>query len=137
MLGGDISNEAPKTLMVCVDCFLDTKTETVKRFLRGTQEVHRKTLNVRAANLFNRAYTKVDGFTFECFSVDGSKLGEWEDRLDRLNLNPYRYWTVYASPSELVQELAYRPGVIGVIDIPERSGIYGSRAMDMNRLIAL
>lgn len=136
MQGGDISNAAPQTLMVCLDCLVDTKVEETKKFFR-TKTTSRRVLNLRLANQFYRQALHLDGVTFECFTVDGSPLDEWETKLDRLNINPFRYFTTYRSPGELASELAYRPNVVGVIDVPERAFTYGSKYMDANRLTAL
>lgn len=136
MIGGDISNEAPKTVMVNIDCLVDTDTEIVRKGWFKKEERVKRVLNLRLANLFFRQSRNLD-VKFECFSCDGSSLREFEDRLERLNINPFQYFTVYKSVDAVVKEMPYRPNLVGIIDIPERALRYGSRYMDQSRLTAL
>lgn len=138
MQGGDISNTSPMTLMVHLDCLTNVEQETIKsKFLRRETTTETRTLDVRLANHFYREAQKLDGVTFVCFTTDGSDLKHWEDRLERLNINPFRYFENYSSPQRLLEEIPYMPRLVGIIDIPGRALVWGSKYMDSNRLTRL
>ena len=54
--------------------------------------------------------------------------------LDKFGTNPFRYATSYKNIDTLVNELPYRPEVIGVIDMPERLLRYGRWGLDFPSL---
>lgn len=134
MKGGDISNETPRVVLVHIDCVLAQKEERAKR-LPGLRKPH--TISVLDMTQVNRLYMASLGIlpTLECFCTDGSDLSRWEMQLDRMNLNPFRYFTTYGSVQDLVDELPYRPSLVGIVDTPERGLRYGSRWIEFSTLV--
>lgn len=138
MQGGDISNASPKMLMVHLDVLTDSETKEIKRrFLPGTVTRVERVLNLRAAAGFYRSSRQFDGITLTCFTTDGQPLREWEERLDRLGINPFRYFESYPSEKALLSEMPYMGNsLIGVVDTLDRALTWGSKYMDPVRLNA-
>ena len=77
-------------------------------------------------------FTTNRGVTLELasFDMDEEELAVFVDRLDNAGTNPFRYFTSYESVNHLVQELPYRPEVIGVLDTPDKLLRYGHWGLD-------
>lgn len=135
MRKGDISNELPKRILVCSEIFAENKVEVKKKFKVIPQAKVKKTLK-RDILSYLYLFTTKRGVTLELisFDMDEEKLDKFVADLDRLGTNPFRYWTAYGSPSQLVKELPYRPEVIGVVDVQSRILRYGSWGMDVSDL---
>jgi hypothetical protein len=58
-------------------------------------------------------------------ALDEENLSEAMDLLDKMGTNPFRYFTAYESVNHLVNELPYRPEVVGVVDVDSRLLQYG------------
>jgi len=54
--------------------------------------------------------------------------------LDEMGTNPFRYYTSYEKVDHLVNELPYRPEVLGVLDRPDRLLRYGHWGLDIGAL---
>lgn len=135
MRKGDISNELPKRILVSSEVFSETKVEVKKRFKVIPQPKIKKTLK-RDILSYLYLFTTKRGVTLELisFDMDEDTLNKFIDDLDKLGTNPFRYWTAYGSPTQLVKELPYRPEVIGVVDVQSRILRYGSWGMDVSDL---
>ena len=59
------------------------------------------------------------------YNLDEENLSEAMDLLDKMGTNPFRYFTAYESVNHLVNELPYRPEVVGVVDVDSRLLQYG------------
>jgi hypothetical protein len=77
-------------------------------------------------------YTTRQEVTLEVasFDMNDDDLGQFMDSLDRMGTNPFRYYTSYTSVEHLVEELPYRPEVVGVLDKPDRMLRYGHWGLD-------
>ena len=135
MRKGDISNDIPQRLLVTTDVFIGTEVSLQKRLkLFKVPKVKR---NVRREVLsYLYLYTNKRGVTLELvsFDFDEDELLELINFLDYYGTNPFRYHTSYSSNKKLVDELPYRPEVVGVLDIPSRLLQYGHWGLDINSL---
>ena len=126
MRKGDISNELPKRVIVTTDVFLKVDITVKKKFKVFSTVEKNKTVR---RDILSRLYlfTTNRGVTLELASFDMSEeeLEKFVDRLDNAGTNPFRYFTSYESVQHLVQELPYRPEVIGVLDTPDKLLRYG------------
>jgi len=52
----------------------------------------------------------------------------WE-LLEKSAANPFSDWHEFESPRQVQSILPYRPDLMGVIDLPERSAMYGGRGL--------
>lgn len=131
MRKGDISNELPKRIIVTTDVFLKTELIMKKRLkvLRLPEVSHSVDRRV-LSQLY--LYTTRQEVTLEVASFDMSEddLSKFMDNLDRMGTNPFRYYTAYQSVEHLVNELPYRPEVVGVLDKPDRMLRYGHWGLD-------
>jgi hypothetical protein len=128
---GDISNELPKRIIVITDVFLQTELIVKKKFKFIPQpKVDRKIDRSILSRLY--LFTSNQGVTLEVASFDMSDndMSLLMEQLDEQGTNPFRYFTSYKSTSQLVNELPYRPEVVGVMDIPSRQLQYGHWGLD-------
>jgi hypothetical protein len=135
MRNGDISNELPKRIIVVLDVFLLTELTVKKRFkVLRVPQVDKKIKRELLSYLY--LVTTRQGITLELvsFNMDDEQLESVNDMLDNMGTNPFRYYTAYSSINQLIDELPYRPEVIGVLDKPERLLRYGHWGMDINNL---
>jgi hypothetical protein len=130
MYKGDLSNEAPKRVLVNLDILLIKTTTVAKKF---------KVLPVKKVELgFDKfllnkfyVYTTRAGVTLELvsFEYNSDELEVIYNDMERVGTNPFRYYNSYPSPKKLVADLPYRPEVVGVID-PQHQLMYGKWGMD-------
>ena len=73
------------------------------------------------------------GVTLEMFSYELAQkdIDLLHNELDRVGTNPFRYATAFKNSKALVDDLPYRPEVIGVVDIPSRKLLYGHWSYDI------
>lgn len=135
MQGNDISNSLPQRVIVTADVIVDVY-ENEKKVL-GFIPVKKKRKEYNRMVLSHLYMTSLKrGLTMELVSFKHSddEMTELMLHLDAVGTNPFRYGTSYKSVDTLVQELPYRPEVIGVIDIPSRLLRYGRWGMDFPTL---
>ena len=130
MYKGDLSNEAPKRVLVNLDILLIKTTTVAKKF---------KVLPVKKVDLgFDKfllnkfyVYTTRAGVTLELvsFEYNSDELEVIYNDMERVGTNPFRYYNSYPSPKKLIADLPYRPEVVGVID-PQHQLMYGKWGMD-------
>lgn len=135
MRKGDISNDLPRRIIVTTDTFLTVEV-TVKKKLKvfPVPKIDRKINRQYLSWLY--LYTTKNGTTLELVSYDMSEedLKSLVDMLDEMGTNPFRYYTSYENVDHLVNELPYRPEVLGVLDKPDRLLRYGHWGLDMGSL---
>ena len=56
------------------------------------------------------------------------------DLLEKSAANPFNDWHVMESPLTVQKMLPFRPDLMGIIDIPERSAMYGGKGLRMEQL---
>lgn len=134
MQNGDISNALPIRALVTADVITDSYEET-KRVL-GIPRVKKRVEYNRLVLSHLYMVTVRRGWTMELISFSHSEkeLADLVLYLDKFGTNPFRYATAYKNVQKLVDELPYRPEVIGVIDLPERLLRYGRWGLDFPSL---
>ena len=135
MRNGDISNELPKRIIVVSDVFLTVELKVQKKF--KIIPVVNKDTKIRR-ELLSKLYlfTSRRGVTLELasFQLNDEQLDQLMDYLDGMGTNPFRYFSSYGSIEDLIEELPYRPEVVGVLDMPSNLLRYGHWGMDFNQL---
>jgi len=130
MYKGDISNAAPKRVLVNADILFIKMTTTYKKFKFFSRTSEHLDFDRFLLNkLF--LYTSRAEVTLELVSFDYkiTELEEIFNKIERAGVNPFRDFSYYVSPKKLAADLAFRPEVIGVID-PEHQLMYGRLGMD-------
>jgi len=135
MLNGDISNALPQRILVTIDVITDIYEDKVKKWrivpsLKKRVEYNRLVLS----HLYMVSLKR--GTTMELISFTHSEdeLKDVMIYLDEFGTNPFRYASAYKSVDKLVDELPYRPELIGVIDTPARLLRYGRWGLDFPSL---
>lgn len=134
MQNGDISNALPMRVLVTADVIIDTYDE--KKRVMGVPRVKKRVEYNRLVLSHLYMVTLRRGWTMELvsFSHSEKELADVVLYLDKFGTNPFRYATAYKSIEKLVDELPYRPEVIGVIDMPQRLLRYGRWGLDFPSL---
>lgn len=131
MFKGDISNDMPKRILV-IDDLVVIKTQKIEKKFKFFPVV--KTEPVYDRLMLNKFYqlTTRRGITLELisFELSDEDLEIVYNDLDRVGTNPFRYHTAYKSPKKLVEDLPFRPEVIGVLD-PKHQTMYGHWGLDL------
>lgn len=135
MYKGDLSNELTKRVLVTLDTIRVEEVE-VGKVLLFIPKVKKNYKYDR--QLISRMYLLADrsNYTLElvAFGMSETDLAEEVERLDDMGTNPFRYHSAYKNVSALVDDLPYRPEVMGVLDIPENLLRYGHWGWDFGRL---
>jgi hypothetical protein len=135
MQGNDISNAMPQRVIVTADVITDTYEDKSK--VLGVIPVSKRRKEYNRLVLSHLYMTTLKrGITMELVSFTHSEdeMVKLMLHLDKIGTNPFRYGSSYRSVDKLVEELPYRPEVIGVIDIPSRLLRYGRWGMDFPSL---
>lgn len=91
---------------------------------------------VRTRSFYDRAvlnrlwlFTSRKAVSLELFDTGCSQddMDAVVEDLDRIGTNPFRWASAYPDLQRVVDELAHRPEVAGVVDVPSRGLRYGSR----------
>lgn len=135
MRNGDISNELPKRILVTTDIILDVEITTEKKFrFFKVPRIDKKLRRETASYLYLVATRKEVTLELISYDLKEDQLGSIMDWLDNIGTNPFRYYSVYDSINHLMQDLPYRPEVVGVLDLPQNLLRYGHWGLDMNNL---
>ena len=133
MLGGDISNDAPASVLCNIDVILAPQVEISKVFGLFPKTTKTWSIDLLAVNALHRISTQSsvswEGFTTE---LDDEEVASVESELDRLGINPFRWIVRYEDVSDLMAQLPFRRSVLGIIDRPERGLTYGSYYVDLD-----
>jgi len=131
MKNGDISNDLPKRVIIVADVFVNKEVTSKKVFKFLPVPKVSYTVNRQLLSNFY-LYTTRQGVTLELvsFDLDEDGLTQLMDQLDTLGTNPFRYYASYESVNHLVNELPYRPEIVGVMDIAARQLRYGHWGLD-------
>lgn len=132
---GDLSNDFPPRVLVSLN-IITIEVEETSRFLGivPTTRIRRKYDRIALNKMWQ--FSSKMGVTLELFDTGCSQaeMDKVYEDLDRTGLNPFRTCTAYATVGELVRELPFRPEVIGVVDEPDKTFVYGSKYFDLNRI---
>lgn len=139
MKNGDISNQTPPRILVNLDTILK-KTVASKKFL-GLFNQHQVITEYDVLTLNNLWRYRDKAFvTLELFvatydqEYEDDVMDQVENDIDQYGTNPFSYFTTWRTFKDVLTILPYRNDIAGVID-PPRAWSYGSKALDMNRLI--
>lgn len=134
MQNGDISNALPFRVLVTSDVIIDSYDE--KKRVLGIPRVKKRVEYNRLVLSHLYMVTVRRGWTMELisFSHNEKELADVVLYLDKFGTNPFRYATSYKNVQKLVEELPFRPEVVGVIDLPERLLRYGRWGLDFPSL---
>jgi hypothetical protein len=135
MQGGDISNSIPGRVIVTYD-YVTYDVPSPKKILGvvvGTS--HSRQVSTATLSLLSRLTARVDArLELAVFGSSDDEADTILSEMDKRSWQPFNYARVYASPLALVSDLPYRPEVLGVIDIDDRMGAYGSYGISMDYL---
>lgn len=135
MQGGDISNSIPGRIIVTHDYVTDDKAVPKKWLGVVVGTNHVRQISTPTLSLLSRLTAKVDArLELAVFDADDDEADRLLAEIDKRSWQPFNYARGYASPLALVSDLPYRPEVLGVIDVPERMGAYGSYGISMDYL---
>lgn len=135
MRNGDISNELPKRIIVTTDVILDLEVKIEKKFrFLKVPRVNKTLRREVASHLYLIATRQEVTLELVSFDLNEDELSKIMDWLDNIGTNPFRYYSVYESINHLVQELPFRPEVMGVLDLPKNLLRYGHWGLDLNSL---
>lgn len=136
MLRGDISNETPPRIIIGIDWVVKSELEEKKSFLRGSEQVRKITGldNAQLKRLWNASFNygvAIELAAMEEFGWTQEDIDKLMDRLERRGGNPFNYAELYPTVQDFIGELPYRANLRGVIDVPERAGMYGSWRLEL------
>lgn len=139
MRNGDISNASPPRIIVTMETVTESELTEDKGFLRSTKLVRKVTRlnNPGISHLWNLA-TKfglsVELAGFEDDYWTQQMMDDFMERMERRGSNPFNYSELYATITDLIDELPYRPNLRGVVDVPGRVARYGSYGVELQNL---
>jgi hypothetical protein len=133
MQGGDIAAGVSERMLVHLDLVRSIVEQKSK--VMGLIPVTKKQA-VFDPVMLNKLwrFTSRTNLLLEVFTDSDVDIDAVMEELDRLAVNPFRYASKYATIPELVGSLPYRPGIIGVIDLPHRQLFYGHWYFDLSRV---
>lgn len=136
MRGGDLDNSVVPRFMVTLDALCSDKKLPKKTWRKSWESIARETPIEPLA--LGRCWRTADKMNvrFECvvFGQPHEYAEALEDQLDRMGAHPIVWVSVYISPETLRSTLAFRPDVVAVVDVRERSLFWGSRGYAMEDL---
>lgn len=133
---GDISNDIPKRIIVVADVFTFIEFEQLPKKYKLIKQTKKKVSFKKEVLSKLYLWGMQTPYTLELasFDLNQEELQKLCDTLDEYGTNPFRYCVSYVSVQDLVNQLPYRPELLGVIDKPDRLLRYGSWGMDITRL---
>ena len=139
MRNGDISNASPPRIIVTMETVTESELTEEKGFMRSTKMLRKVTRlnNPGISHLWNLA-TKfglsVELAGFEDDYWTQQMMDDFMERMERRGSNPFNYSELYATITDLIDELPYRPNLRGVVDVPGRVARYGSYGVELQNL---
>lgn len=133
MMGNDLSNSPTPRYWVLSEAVFTThevKTEK-KRFFRPSVVTEVLTVPDRAVLSKLWRWSSTSGVRVELVFVgrDATSAPELWDVLEKEASNPFNDWLAMENYSEILSAIPYRPDLLGVVDIPKRSALYGGRGL--------
>ena len=139
MQGGDISNETPRRLIVVIDTIIKSEVIEKKRVLLPTTE-ERKINSIDHLALShlwtvaNKYGMSIELAAFETDLWTEVLVTQIMEKLDKRGTNPFNYSEVYSDINDFIDELPYRPNLVGIVDVPGRVARYGSKGIELYNL---
>lgn len=130
MMGGDLSNESPASILVNLDVLVipDVKVRKVLGLFRVPDV--KQSIDLRMANALHRV-ASASSYSWEAFSIGLPEPSRLIDALDLQGLNPFRWLAEYDSPQDLMNRAVYRRNIAGIVDRPARALAYGGLYLDL------
>ncbi len=131
MIRGDISEAIPRRILITNRAISD-KSVTDKKFLFiKTGQVVSHEYNREVLSLLWKFVAKT-GVALELivFDEDGLSDDEAMQLLEAFGTTPINYGRKYGTIDDLIEDLPYRPEVLGVVDLPRFYGRYGGWSID-------
>lgn len=132
MQGGDISNESPGSILVNLDVVLIPSISVGRVLGIFPTTAHDFEIDALTANAISRV-AEQSSFTWEAFAVGMAErsVNRLLDELEHAGIQPFR-WVIHVdSVEDLMSQLPYRRGVLGIVDRPQRALMYGSLYVDL------
>lgn len=138
MKGNDLSNAPTRRFWVISDVVLvkDTQVTEKKRWWGSTKtEKHEVTVpDMAALSLLWRWANALEVRLELLFVGDTSEAPMIWDMLEKSAANPFNDWLAFETFSAVAERLPYRPDLMGVLDTPERSAVYGGKGMTIREV---
>lgn len=140
MKGNDLSNSPTYRYWVVSDVVLDVEVEERPKpwwkFGKNSTEVNRTVPNLAVLSKLWKWSSNV-GVRLELVFVEEFQavhaVETW-DLLEKTSSNPFSDWMAFETYSDMSGVLPFRPDLLGIIDIPNRVGIYGGRGMTVGQI---
>jgi hypothetical protein len=134
MQGNDIAGFFSPRILVHADVVMDQVDKTRKVLGVFTRHAETSVPNNVAMNRLWHFSSRVN-VLLELISEEPQKvIDNLMTEMDERGSNPFRYATGGIFIPALVRDLAYRPDVRGVIDLPQRALMYGSHYLDITQV---
>jgi len=136
MQKGDISNVVPQRLIVTWDALTEDVVVPKKRFgiITTGHTVERRLVSSVLLTLWNFSEAVPVTVELTCFGVDIHTATERLDALDARGGHPITQVSTYLDIYDLINDLPYRPDVVGVLDVEENTARYGGRGITLDYL---
>jgi hypothetical protein len=144
MMGNDLSNSPTPRYYVLAEVVFD-RSEKVTTKVEGRWRKKERTevsvvwtpnlRNLSALWLFSNdpvRPVRLEIVFADDLKNDGPEL--WYLLEDTPTAHPFNDFHVYESRDKIARDLAFRPDLLGVIDLPSKSAIYGGRGLTMQSL---
>lgn len=134
MQGNDLSNEPTRRYWVLSEVvLLEQEIESEKRWFRTKTRVLQIPDPAALSELWR--FSVAHGVRMELvFAGEAASdaVPVW-DALDKMS-NPFSDWLGFESISAVAKAIPYRPDLMGVIDVPGRSAVYGGKGLTLGSL---
>jgi hypothetical protein len=139
--GNDLDNQPTPRYYVMADVVFEkreyTEEATTGRWVKRTKKRTVVTWipNLRALselwNFSERLGVRLELVFVEGLFKDGPEL--WE-LLDVGAANPFNDWHAFENVNKIITLIPYRPDLKGVIDLPDRAGLWGGKGLTLGSL---
>ena len=135
MYKGDISNVVPQRLIVTWDALTEDVVVPKKRFgIITGHTTERRLVPAVLLTLWNFSETVPVTVEMTCFGVDRETAEQRLADLDARGGHPITQASTYVDIADLINDLPYRPDVVGVLDVAENTARYGGRGITLDYL---
>lgn len=133
MQRGELSNAIVPRWLFTLDAMTDGQPLPTKRLWRSWEDIAREAPVPR--KVLGAIWAFYQRTTITCavvvFGMPDAFCDALLERFDRQGIHPIRFVEPYASREALSHELAFRPDVQTVVDLPEYAWQWGGRGMSI------
>lgn len=132
MIGGDISNEAPRRLYIVIDVVGKVTVKEERKFLRKhlTTDVDWSLRELNHVWNIRERYGVIT--TLLVYGNDNGQ--QYIDELEERGINPFNYVETYVDRDAFLVDLPFFFNVVGVVDTPDNVARYGSFGIELSNL---